>query len=86
MLMRFVEFTYPFCGFFLLFLSKGFFSGCGRDCAWCLPRDCRDVQELGFTTSGLYHVTKVGTFSGFDVWCDLDTEGGGWLVCIKRRS
>ena len=37
---------------------------------------------MGFTTSGLYHVTPVGTFSGFDVWCDLDTEGGGWLVCM----
>ena len=58
------------------------FPGCGRDSSWCQPRDCRDVQELGFTTSGLYHVTPVGTFTGFDVWCDLDTEDGGWLVCI----
>ena len=39
---------------------------------------------MGFTTSGLYHVTPVGTFSGFDVWCDLDTEGGGWLVCMTE--
>ena len=60
---------------------KNDFPGSTSECAWCQPRDCRDVQELGFTTSGLFHVTPVGTFSGFDVWCDLDTEDGGWLVC-----
>lgn len=43
--------------------------------------DCRDVRDLGFLNSGVYHVTPVGTYRGFDVYCDMDTNDGGWLVC-----
>ena len=41
------------------------------------PRDCQDIDT---TWSGVYHVTPVGTYSGFDVFCDMDSDDGGWLV------
>ena len=44
----------------------------------CL-RDCRDVQDLGFTQSGVYTINP-DTHDGYNVYCDMDTDGGGWLV------
>ena len=35
---------------------------------------------MGHTTSGVYHVTPLGTRFGYDVYCDMETDNGGWLV------
>ena len=54
---------------------------CGAGCCSYSADDCQDVQRLGFTSSGVYHVTPSGTYTGYDVFCDLDkNDGGGWLV------
>lgn len=45
-----------------------------------LPRDCHDIQLLGSTVSGLYKIYPNGIKNAVDVYCDMDTEGGGWLV------
>ena len=42
--------------------------------------DCQDVMDMGFTESNVYHVTPAGTFRGFDVYCDMATDNGGWIV------
>ena len=44
--------------------------------------DCQDYLCVGHTTSGVYRVTPRGTCKGFDVYCDMTTDGGGWLVGI----
>ena len=44
-------------------------------------RDCEDVKDIGFTKSGVYHIVPEGSSRGYDVYCDMDTEEGGWLVC-----
>jgi hypothetical protein len=41
--------------------------------------DCVDVKDAGNTKSGVYKVTPPGE-AQIDVYCDMDTEGGGWLV------
>ena len=46
----------------------------------CMPRDCLEVRDMGFTTSGVHHVTPLGVYKGFDVYCDMETDNGGWLV------
>ncbi|XP_076373437.1 techylectin-5A-like [Tachypleus tridentatus] len=44
------------------------------------PRDCTDVFLNGNHTSGVYRIwPKSWMFTGsFDVYCDMDTDGGGW--------
>ena len=47
-----------------------------------IPRDCFDVKEMGSNTSGVYQVTPVGVSEGFDVYCDMERDNGGWLVSV----
>ena len=42
--------------------------------------DCQAIKGYGFNKSGVYHVTPIGTCKGFNVYCDMTTENGGWLV------
>ena len=45
-----------------------------------LPADCQEIKDAGFTKSGVYHITPMGAYEGLDVYCDMETDGGGWLV------
>lgn len=44
------------------------------------PRDCADIQHSGSRYSGLYMIYPYGFESGLQVYCDLNTNNGGWLV------
>ncbi|CAG2243140.1 unnamed protein product [Mytilus edulis] len=46
-------------------------------------RDCVDWQQSGMTTNGIYSITPIG-FKPFDVYCDMTTDGGKWLVSNKK--
>ena len=50
------------------------------DCTKINARDCREIKDNGFTMSGVYKVTPVGTCRGLKVYCDMYTDGGGWMV------
>ena len=52
--------------------------GCGSCCD--LPQDCQAIKDMGHINSGVYHVYPGGVYSGFEVYCDMETDGGGWLV------
>ena len=45
------------------------------------PRDCLDVLLSGQQEDGVYSVFPTHDPAGFQVYCDMRTDGGGW----KRR-
>lgn len=45
-----------------------------------LPRDCADIQTAGATVSGVYRIVPASTNCQFEVYCDFNTDGGGWTV------
>ena len=52
-------------------------------------RDCKDAFEQGQTGSGLYTIKPENTSDRlsvlahppFEVYCDMETDGGGGVVC-----
>ena len=47
------------------------------------PKDCADIQRLGFHYSGVYTIFPENLNYPLDVFCDLNTDQGGWTVSMK---
>ena len=48
-----------------------------------ISRDCKDLQAAGVTVSGVYKINLDPDGAAPDlheVYCDMDTDGGGWTV------
>ena len=42
------------------------------------PHNCNVVFDNGYTTSGIYTINVGGKAT--QVYCDMETDGGGWIV------
>jgi Fibrinogen beta and gamma chains, C-terminal globular domain len=43
---------------------------------------CKRIRDNGNGSGdGLYRIDPVGN-GGYDVWCDMSTDGGGWTMSV----
>jgi len=56
------------------------------------PINCMDAKvrrfrnKSGTRGTGVYFVQPLDGKPGFDIWCDMRTNGGGWNVFMKRQD
>ena len=50
------------------------------------PSDCADILRDGNTTSGEYRIFLPRTRKYASVYCDMESDGGGWLVGARVEA
>lgn len=51
-----------------------------------LPLDCWDVLQDGHNSSGVYRIQPSGSPEAIMVYCNMDSDGGGWTVSTGNKA
>ena len=55
-------------------------------CTSTPPRSCQEHRQLGQTADGVYTIYLGGGGSATQVFCDMQTDGGGWTYVARGST